>query len=110
MHSAGWRTLREDFLPLEIGILSDPSEAAEHFSAASLATQAPPVAYTGLQSYLELEQRLGRIRPDVETERVAVVLLAAVIGFGILPLDPFPENLRQEADDIVELALRGVEP
>lgn len=106
----GLATLRADFLPLEIGILSDPSEAAERFSAASLATQAPPVAYTGLQSYLELEQRLGRIRPDVETERVAVVLLAAVIGYGILPLDPFPENLRQEADDIVELALRGVEP
>ena len=106
---SGLATLREDFLPLEIGILSDPTEAAERYSMASLAAQGPPVAFTGLQSYLELEQRLGRIRPDVETGRVAVVLLASVIGFGILPLDPFPRDPRQEAEDIVDLALRGVE-
>ena len=106
---SGLAELREDFLPLEIGILSDPKEAAEHYSMESLATHGPPVAFTGLHAYLELEQRLGRIRPDVKTERIAVVLLAAVIGFGILPLDPFPRDLRQEAEDIVDLALSGVE-
>lgn len=102
-------TLREDFLPLEIGILSDPKEAAERYSLESLATHGPPVAFIGLQSYLELEQRLGRIRADVRAERVAVVLLAALIGFGILPLDPFPRDTRHEAEDIVEVALRGLE-
>jgi hypothetical protein len=101
--------LREDFLPLEIGILSDPKEAAERYSSESLATHGPPVAFIGLQSYLELEQRLGRIRSDVKAERVAVVLLAALIGYGLLPLDPFPKDTRQEVEDIVEVALRGLE-
>ena len=101
--------LREDFLPLVIGILSDPKEAAERYSSESLATHGPPVAFIGLQSYLELEQRLGRIRSDVKAERVAVVLLAALIGYGLLPLDPFPKDTRQEVEDIVEVALRGLE-
>jgi len=102
-------TLRGDFLPLEIGILSDPKETAQRYSLESLATHGPPVAFLGLKSYLELEQRIGRIRTDVKAERVAVVLLAAVIGFGILPLDPFPKDTKQEAEGIVELALRGLE-
>lgn len=106
---SGLATLRDDFLPLEIGILSDPIEDAERYSMESLVTQEPPLAFTGLQSYLILEQRLGRIRPDVKPDRVAVVLLAAVIGFGILPLDPFPRDPRREVEDIVDLALRGVE-
>jgi AcrR family transcriptional regulator len=102
-------TLRDDFLPLEIGILSDPKEAAQRYSSESLATHGPPVAFHGLQSYLELEQRIGRIRTDAKAEQVAVVLLAAVLGFGILPLHPFPKDAKQEAEDIVELALRGLE-
>lgn len=102
-------TLRRDFLPLEIGILSDPKEAAQRYSLESLATHEPPVAFLGLKSYLELEQRIGRIRTDVKAERVALVLLAAVVGFGILPLDPFPKDPKQEAEDIVQLALRGLE-
>lgn len=106
---SGLVRVRDDFLPLEIGIRSDPKEAAEHYSSESLARHQPPVAFTGLRAYLELEQRLGRIRPDVEPERVAVVLLAALIGFGMLPPNPFPEYPRQEVDDIVDLALRGVE-
>jgi AcrR family transcriptional regulator len=106
----GLATLRSDFLPLEIGILSDPKEAAQVYSMEAMATHGPPVPFIGLQSYLELEQRLGRIRADVKAERVAVVLLAAVTGFGMLPLHPFPNDPKREAEDIVELALRGLEP
>ena len=102
-------TLRDDFLPLEIGIRSDPKEAAEHYSTESLASHGPPVAFTGLRAYLELEQRLGRIRPDVEAERVAVVLLAALLGLGLLPPRPLPNDPRQEIQDLVDLVLGGVE-
>ena len=106
---SGLATVRDDFLPLEIGIRSDPKEMAEHYSPEALASHGPPVAFTGLRAYLELEQRLGRIRPDVEPERVAVVLLAALIGYGMLPPNPLPQYPRKEVDDIVDLALRGVE-
>jgi AcrR family transcriptional regulator len=105
---AGLASLRADFLPLELGLLADPAQAAKRHSLEALAAHGPPVPYVGLRSYLELEQRLGRVRADVDVDRVAVVLLAAVIGFGILPLPPFADDPRHEVEAIVDLALQGI--
>ena len=101
--------LRDDFLPLEIGLRSDPVEHAARFTPDALDAHGTPVPFTGLQGYLGLEQRLGRIRPEVDVDRIATVLLAALLGYGILP-DPLPRDHRADVEAVVDLVLRGVEP
>lgn len=78
-------TLKHDVLPLELAMLLDPELArarAERFAA----TEHPPGPPTHIAEYLAAEQDLGRIRPDCDPHRTALVLMAvlftAAIGAG----------------------------
>lgn len=74
-------TLRDDILPLELAIATDPELAAQHRRVLATADGSlpagPPAA---IAAYLAAEQRLGRIRADVDPVTAAVVLLAALFG------------------------------
>lgn len=77
-------TLREAVLPLELAMLADPE----------LAGRRPHPPYPGgpgpgpparIAEYLAAEQRLGRVRADVEPQQAAMVILAMLFGLAVGP-------------------------
>ena len=75
--------LQERVIPLEIAVLSDPELAAQRRSAAVAAGDilaGPPQA---IAVYLGEEQRLGRIRPELDPAEVAILLLATLFGLAV---------------------------
>lgn len=75
--------LQERVIPLEIAVLADPELAAQRRSAAAAAgttLAGPPQA---IAVYLHEEQRLGRIRPELDPVEVAVLLLATLFGLAV---------------------------
>ncbi len=102
-------TLRDDILPLELGILSDPELADARRRAVDPANgYPPPVPFTGLVSYLTLEQRFGRIRADVDPTAAATVLLAALMGLALVPATPDGSDPTRELSTVVDLVLDGI--
>ncbi|HEY5183823.1 MAG TPA: TetR/AcrR family transcriptional regulator [Actinomycetes bacterium] len=77
-HLAG---LRDDILPLELALLTDP-EMAEYRNArlAAPGGDGPP---TPIAAYLQAEQDRGRIRTDLDCDQAAVVLLATLFGLSL---------------------------
>lgn len=65
-----------DLAPLELAMLADPELAKRRNHGDAL----PPGPPTFLAEYLRAEQSLGRIRADVDAEKTALVLLAALFG------------------------------
>lgn len=104
-------TLRDDILPLELGILSDPELADARRRAVDPANGYPlPVPFTVLVSYLTLEQRLGRIRADVDPVGAATVLLASLMGLALLPPAPVGPDEARELSAVVDLVIDGIGP
>jgi AcrR family transcriptional regulator len=101
-------TLREKVIPLELAMRSDP-ELIERRR-----TMAPPISPDGptppeaIAQYLAAEQERGRIRADVDCLNAALVLLATLLGIGLMPAEgPVAEtHLIRSA---VELFVRGLE-
>ncbi|MFP8961426.1 TetR/AcrR family transcriptional regulator [Streptomyces nanhaiensis] len=104
-HLAG---LRADILPLELAVLTDPE----------LARAAPPPGTLPgppgrLAEYLRAEQRLGRVRGDVDAAQGAVVLLALLFGLAMNPPAPGdrqPPPSLPGIREAVEIVLKGLEP
>jgi AcrR family transcriptional regulator len=99
--------LREQVLPLELALLSDPDLAV-------MRTQMPPPPALdpdpprALIAYLLAEQRLGRIRPDLDSEAVVPVMLAALFGVAVMP--PLDGGDKQRLPALVDLFVRGLLP
>jgi AcrR family transcriptional regulator len=75
--------LEERVIPLEIAVLSDPELAEQRRSAAAAAgpiAAGPPQA---IADYLREEQRLGRVRDELDAVEVAVLLLAVLFGLAV---------------------------
>jgi AcrR family transcriptional regulator len=75
-------TLRDQIMPLELAIATDPELAAQRqrvIAAAGTSLPGPPEA---VAAYLAAEQRLGRVRADVEPRDAAVLILAALFGLA----------------------------
>jgi AcrR family transcriptional regulator len=70
--------LQERVIPLEIAVLTDPELAAQRQAAAEVAGGIPVGPPKALAEYLRIEQRLGRIRADLDPTDVAVLLLATL--------------------------------
>ena len=83
-------TLQERVLPLEIAIRTDPELAGQR--QAVVAKEGPlPGPPRAIAAYLAAEQRLGRVRADVDPEEVALLLLATLFGLAIASTaDPLP--------------------
>lgn len=79
-------TLQERVLPLEIAIRSDPELAGRR--QAALVGEGPlPGPPRAIAAYVAAEQRLGRVRPDVDPEEVSLVILAMLFGLAIASTD-----------------------
>jgi hypothetical protein len=63
-----------------------------------------------LADYLAAEQRLGRVRTDLDPRRAAVTLLAMLFGLGMMPpdADGFPPAPLVES--AVRLVVHGLAP
>ncbi|GAB7045110.1 TetR/AcrR family transcriptional regulator [Catenuloplanes indicus] len=99
-------TLRADIVPFELAILTDP-ELGRAAAAAHAAEPGPPEFLT---QYLHAEQRLGRIRADVDPGRIAVVLLATLFGLAV-PAPPAVDALGDswpDVSDAVAMIVEGV--
>lgn len=77
-------TLREQMLPLEMALLTDPELAS--MRAAMPPPQDvrvdPPQAIT---AYLQAEQELGRVRRDLDCPTTVHIMLATLFGLAALP-------------------------
>ncbi len=98
-------TLREQVLPLELALLSDPDLAA-------MRTQVPPPPTyepdppRALIAYLQAEQRRGRVRPGLDCGAVVPVILAALFGIAVMPPSNGVDEHRLRA--LVDLFVRGL--
>lgn len=91
-------TLRDEVLPLELALLTDPQM--------TLPTPVPLLGVPGddgatipgppgaIATYLAAEQRLGRVRDEIDPDHAAVVLLVLLFG---LSLHPRTDEARREA-------------
>jgi AcrR family transcriptional regulator len=75
--------LQERVIPLEIAVLSDPELAAQRRAAAAAAGGIPVGPPQAITIYLREEQRIGRIRPELDPGDVAVLLLATLFGLAV---------------------------
>lgn len=116
-------TLREQMLPLELAMLTDPDLAARRRLALEALHAGNDTAPPGLPApnppallaeYLAAEQALGRVRPEVDPTRAAVAILATLMGLAIMstpdPLgatsDPIAPALVTTAADLLSRGLQ----
>jgi AcrR family transcriptional regulator len=97
--------LRQTVLPLELALAADPELATPghgtDLGAAVAALGGPP---DQLARYLAAEQRLGRIRPDVDPVKVAIILLAALFALAVSQI---PDK-EVTAADVVKALVEGI--
>jgi AcrR family transcriptional regulator len=97
--------LRQTVLPLELALAADPEFAmpghVNDLGGAVAALGGPP---DHLARYLAAEQRLGRIRPDVDPVKVAIILLAALFALAVSQIP----NSEVTAADVVKILVEGI--
>jgi AcrR family transcriptional regulator len=102
--------LRADLLPLELALLADPELSRQH-PATNAATADPlPGPPEFVAAYLAAEQQLGRIRPGVDTNHAAVVLLAVLFGLAVVPAPVGNGVDSQLLDSAVRMLVDGIGP
>ena len=103
--------LRDQILPLELAIAADPELAAQRRQAmAAAGTSLPPGPPGAVAAYLAAEQRLGRVRTDLDPREAAEVLLGMLFALGAMP-GIGDEGLRPDrVASTVRLMVRGIQP
>jgi len=75
--------LRGQLIPLELAIAADPELGAQRRRAMEAAGGSlPPGPPEAIAAYLAAEQRLGRVRAEIETREAAILILAAIFGLA----------------------------
>ena len=103
--------LREDMLPLELALLTDPDLARQQRQAVAAHPEGPlvgPPMY--IAAYLAAEQSLGRVRGDVDPAQVAVVVLATLFGLALVPSGDAKGVDRGLLASAVRLLTTGIAP
>jgi AcrR family transcriptional regulator len=104
-------SLQDDVVPLELAIAADPELAAHRQKVmADAGPSLPPGPPDALAAYLAAEQRLGRVRDDLDPTEAAAVLLGVLFALGTLP--PIGEKGvgPDRVASAVRLVVRGLEP
>jgi AcrR family transcriptional regulator len=103
--------LRDQMLPLELALLTDPELAGQRRQLASGPPDARPVGPPEyIADYLAAEQRLGRVRSDVAPSEMAIVILATLFGLSVPPFEGGAGVDRDLLATAVGLLLTGIEP
>ena len=103
-------TLRDQIMPLELAIAADPELAAQRQRILAEAGTSLPGPPDAVAAYLAAEQRLGRVRPEIDPREAAILLLAALFGLaanlsiGDAGID------RDRLASAVRLLVRGIQP
>ena len=104
-------SLRDQIVPLELAIAADPELAAQRLTVMAAAGPSfPPGPPEAVAAYLAAEQRLGRVRGDVDPHEAASILLGVLFALGTMPAiggeGPSPDRVASA----VRLVVRGLEP
>ncbi len=102
-------SLRDEIMPLELAIAADPELSAQRSEAMAAAGPSLPGPAEALAAYLAAEQRLGRIREDVEPREAAALLLGLLFALGTMPSSD-AADLTARVASAVRLVVRGVLP
>jgi AcrR family transcriptional regulator len=103
-------TLRDQIMPLELAIAADPELAAQRQRILAEAGTSLPGPPDAVAAYLAAEQRLGRVRPEIDPREAAILFLAALFGLaanlsiGDAGID------RDRLASAVRLLVRGIQP
>jgi len=101
--------LGDQIVPLEMAIALDPELSAQRRRLReSLGGAMPPGPPEAIAAYLAAEQRLGRIRPDVDPQEAAVVLLTALLGLAAFGSPEVGNPNRVQLASAVRLLVRGL--
>jgi AcrR family transcriptional regulator len=103
--------LRDQILPLELAIAADPELAEQRRRAmAAAGSSLPPGPPEAVAAYLAAEQRLGRVRADIDPREAAGVFLGILFALGTMPPigdgGPSPGRVASA----VRLMVRGIRP
>jgi AcrR family transcriptional regulator len=104
-------SLRDQILPLELAIATDPELAAQRQRViATAGPSLPPGPPEAVAAYLAAEQRLWRVRADLDPREAASILLGALFALGTMPTlgdeGPSPDRVASA----VRLIVRGIQP
>jgi len=103
--------LRDQIIPLELAIAADPELAAQRrrvmMAAGSSLPPGPPEA---VAAYVAAEQRLGRVRADVDPREAASVLLGVLFALGAMPTAGDEGLSPDRVASAVRLMVRGIRP
>jgi AcrR family transcriptional regulator len=104
-------SLRDEILPLELAIAADPDLSAQRLRAMTAAGPAlPPGPPEAVAAYLGAEQRLGRVRDDVDPVEAARILLGLLFALGTMPGIGDEELGPERVASAVRLIVRGIGP
>jgi AcrR family transcriptional regulator len=104
-------SLQDDVVPLELAIAADPELAAHRLKVmAEAGPSLPPGPPEALAAYLAAEQRLGRVRDDLDPTEAAAILLGVLFALDTLPpigdMGLGPDRVASA----VRLVVRGLQP
>ncbi len=104
-------SLRDQILPLELAIAADPELAAHRRKVmAAAGPSLPPGPPEAVSEYLAAEQRLGRIRGDIDPREAARILLAVLFALGTMPAVGDDSRGPDSVASAVRLIVRGFQP
>ncbi len=103
--------LRDQILPLELAIAADPELAAQRRQAiAAAGSSLPPGPPEAVAAYLAAEQRLGRVRGDIDPRDAAGILLGMLFALGTMPAIGNEGVRPDRVASAVRLLVRGIQP
>ena len=77
---------------------------------AAAGSSLPPGPPEAVAAYLAAEQRLGRVRADVDTREAAIVLLGMLFALGTMPAIGAEDLSADRVASAVGLMVRGIQP
>jgi AcrR family transcriptional regulator len=103
--------LRDQILPLELAMASDPDLAAQRRRAmAAAGPSLPPGPPEAVAAYLAAEQQLGRIRADVDPVEAAAVILGLLFALGTMPSIGGEDLSPERIASAIRLLVHGIAP
>ncbi len=104
-------SLRDQVLPLELAFAADPELAVQRQRVmAAAGSSLPPGPPEAVAAYLAAEQRLGRVRSDVDPREAASLLLGILFALGTMSAAGAEDLTNDRVVSAVRLMVRGIQP